>query len=219
MDKGRPISKPELQPDRTGELTSSERRFERGAEASATSARDPSLCASGWRMTACRKRTPMRHSGAVGSSSHGAHAKPGSLRARDHLGVGAGVVVVILFVVSAVGYGVSSTADRKIWKVVFAVALVVMLALITAEKLRSTRPVGPVLDFRYIVLAVVAAVGGSGLALTGGDHPTIWSRLLGIAIGFGGLLMSLAELRQWRLRLRPTRPPDAQTMPREARSD
>jgi hypothetical protein len=142
----------------------------------------------------------MRHAGVVRPKHQPAHASnEKSFEPRWRIGLIVGVSVALIFVISLIGWHVSLPPARSIWEAIFDVSGVLLLVFWTVGKFVSRRPILGELDWRYALFAATFLIGGFGLALTGGEPPSSWNRLIGVGIGIIGIVMCLAEVRQWLL--------------------
>ena len=136
----------------------------------------------------------MRQSVRVSEARHGAHAKPGSWGPRQWTPTVGAFALFVAVVVSGIGLHVAGRADRSIWEVAVGVSVGLATVAMTIWKLVSDRA-EPDVTWRFVITGVALVIGGFGLALSGGDHPTLWSRLIGFALGLFGLLMCYSEAR------------------------
>lgn len=146
----------------------------------------------------------MRHPVGVSDGGHGAHAKPGTWGPRQWAPTVGVVALVIAMFVPVIGLHLASKADRAGWEVVAVITGGLATAAMTVWKLVSDKA-EPDYTWRFVITGVALVVGGFGLAFSGGDHPTLWSRLAGLALGLFGLLVCLSEARV-RLRERGSLP-------------
>lgn len=127
---------------------------------------------------------------------HGVHAKP--MRQRDYVWPVLVLAAVISLIVGAIGFYLAPKSQQAGWAVPLGIGMLGLLVWIAISKLRSERPETP--DLRFILLGVACASGGVGLAATGGDHPTLLGRLIGIVIAcVGGLALAAESRNIWLL--------------------